>query len=177
MQEPEIASAGNGGVASSSADGGVAAIGDVNSAGNAGTAIGVGDTVGSVGVDGGTVANQTLLSVSANGGTAISDASGGDYNQLANPLRSARALLNSIRTDLASCRVYVFGGDESYLWFDTLRSVDGVDETAAALPHTGRISRQGWHWRGRGSFPRQGGLSLPVAGSWIATATRSVLMT
>jgi hypothetical protein len=31
-------------------------------------------------VDGGIVANQTLLSVSANGGTAISDASGGDYN-------------------------------------------------------------------------------------------------
>ena len=80
MQDTDIASAGNGGVATSAANGGVVSIADVNSGGNAGNAIGVGDTVGSVGVDGGTVANQTLLSVSANGGTAISDASGGDYN-------------------------------------------------------------------------------------------------
>ena len=57
------------------------AIGDVNSGGNAGNAIGVGDTWGgSVGVDGGTVANSTKLGISANGGTAIADASGGDYN-------------------------------------------------------------------------------------------------
>jgi hypothetical protein len=76
-----IASAGNGGVATSSANGGAVAIGDVNSGGNAGNAIGVGDTWGgSVGVDGGTVANSTQLSISANGGTAIADASGGDYN-------------------------------------------------------------------------------------------------
>ena len=76
----DIASAGNGGVATSSASGGAVAIGDVNSGGNAGNAIGVGDTVGSVGVDGGDVANLTDLGVTANGGTAISDASGGDYN-------------------------------------------------------------------------------------------------
>jgi hypothetical protein len=76
----DIASAGNGGVATSSASGGAVSIGDVNSGGNAGNAIGVGDTVGSVGVDGGTVANLTDLSITANGGTAISDASGGDYN-------------------------------------------------------------------------------------------------
>jgi hypothetical protein len=77
----DIASAGNGGVATSSANGGAVSIADINSGGNAGNAIGVGDTWGGdVGVDGGTVANQTLLSVSANGGTAISDASGGDYN-------------------------------------------------------------------------------------------------
>ena len=76
----DIASAGNGGVASASANGGAVSIADVNSGGNAGNAIGVGDTYGSVGGDGGTVANQTLLSVSANGGTAIADASGGDYN-------------------------------------------------------------------------------------------------
>ena len=76
-----IASAGNGGVATSSASGGAVAIGDVNSGGNAGNAIGVGDTWGGpVGVDGGTVANSTQLSISANGGTAIADASGGDYN-------------------------------------------------------------------------------------------------
>jgi hypothetical protein len=45
---PEIASAGNGGVATASADGGTVVIGDVNSGGNAGNAIGVGDTYGDV---------------------------------------------------------------------------------------------------------------------------------
>ena len=77
----DVVSAGNGGVATSSANGGAVGIGDVNSGGNAGNAIGVGDTSGgSVGVDGGDVANLTDLGVTANGGTAISDASGGDYN-------------------------------------------------------------------------------------------------
>jgi len=76
----DVASSGNGGVATSSASGGAVSLGNVNSGGNAGNAIGVGDTVGTVGVDGGSVANVTDLSVSANGGTAISDASGGSYN-------------------------------------------------------------------------------------------------
>ena len=76
----DIASAGNGGVATSSASGGAVSIADINSGGNAGNAIGVGDTYGSVAVDGGAVGNLTDLSITANGGTAISDASGGDYN-------------------------------------------------------------------------------------------------
>lgn len=76
----DTASAGNGGVATASANGGAVAIGDVNSGGNAGNAIGVGDTYGTVAVDGGAVSNSTSLDVSANGGTAIADASGGDYN-------------------------------------------------------------------------------------------------
>ena len=76
----DVASSGNGGVATSSANGGAVSLGDVNSGGNAGNAIGVGDTVGEVGVDGGSVANFTDIGVTANGGTAISDASGGDYN-------------------------------------------------------------------------------------------------
>ena len=77
----DIASAGNGGVATASANGGAVSIADINSGGNAGNAIGVGDTSGgSVAVDGGTVANLTDLSITANGGTAIADASGGDYN-------------------------------------------------------------------------------------------------
>jgi len=96
MQFIDTASAGNGGVATASANGGAVAIGDVNSGGNAGNAIGVGDTSGglvcdewgkcdygaggSVAVDGGTVGNSTTLGVSANGGTAIADASGGNYN-------------------------------------------------------------------------------------------------
>jgi hypothetical protein len=48
MQFTDTASAGNGGVATSSANGGAVAIGDVNSGGNAGNAIGVGDTWGEV---------------------------------------------------------------------------------------------------------------------------------
>jgi hypothetical protein len=76
----DTASAGNGGVATASANGGAVSIGDVNSGGNAGNAIGVGDTYGTVGVHGGSVSNSTTLDVSANGGTAIADASGGDYN-------------------------------------------------------------------------------------------------
>ena len=76
----DVASAGNGGVATSSASGGAASIGDINSGGNAGNAIGVGDTVGTVGVDGGAVYNSTDLGVSVNGGTSIADASGGSYN-------------------------------------------------------------------------------------------------
>jgi hypothetical protein len=81
MQWTDIASAGNGGVATASANGGAVATGDVNSGGNAGNAIGVGDTSGgNVAVDGGDVANSTWLDISANGGTAIADASGGDYN-------------------------------------------------------------------------------------------------
>jgi hypothetical protein len=76
----DVASAGNGGVATTRASRGAVAPGANNSGGNAGNAIGVGDTVGTVAVDGGTVANSTDLGISANGGTAISDASGGNYN-------------------------------------------------------------------------------------------------
>jgi hypothetical protein len=77
----DVASAGNGGVATSSADGGAESIADINSGGNAGSAIGVGDTWGGdVFVDGGLNANTTDLGVSASGGTAIADASGGNYN-------------------------------------------------------------------------------------------------
>jgi hypothetical protein len=78
---PQTASAGNGGVATASADGGVVLIGDVNSGGNAGNAIGVGDTTwGSVTVDGGDVANSTGITVTAGSGTGIADASGGNNN-------------------------------------------------------------------------------------------------
>ena len=78
-QEP-IAAAGNGGTADCSANGGAIAIGDVNSGGNAGNAIGVGDTLGGVAVGGGAMANATDITGSANGGVAICDASGGDDN-------------------------------------------------------------------------------------------------
>lgn len=78
---PQIASAGNGGVATASADGGVVLIGDINSGGNAGNAIGVGDTSwGSVTVDGGDVANSTGITVTGDGGKGIADASGGNGN-------------------------------------------------------------------------------------------------
>ena len=73
-------SAGNGGIANASANGGVVSIGDVDSGWNVGNVIDVGNTSGNVGVYGGNVSNQTDISVSASGGTAISDASGGNQN-------------------------------------------------------------------------------------------------
>jgi hypothetical protein len=77
----DIASAGNGGVATSSASGGAVSVGDINSGGNVCNAIGIGDTWGGpVGADGGSCLNTTALDITANGGTAIADASGGDYN-------------------------------------------------------------------------------------------------
>jgi hypothetical protein len=78
----DIASAGNGGVATASANGGAVSIGDINSGGNAGNAIGVGNTYGAYdpSIYGGDVSNTTTLGVTANGGTAIADASGGNYN-------------------------------------------------------------------------------------------------
>jgi len=78
--QTDTASAGSGGYATASSNGGAVAIGDVNSGGNAGNAIGVGDTSGSVWVDGGDVANSTSIGITASGGTAIADASGGSYN-------------------------------------------------------------------------------------------------
>ena len=76
----DIASAGTGGYATASANGGAVSLGDVNSGGNAGNAIAVGDTSGSVWVDGGEVSNSTSIGISADGGTTIADASGGSYN-------------------------------------------------------------------------------------------------
>jgi hypothetical protein len=77
----DIASAGNGGVATASANGGAVSVGNINSGGNACNAIGIGDTWGGpVGADGGSCLNTTALDITANGGTAIADASGGDYN-------------------------------------------------------------------------------------------------
>jgi hypothetical protein len=77
----DVASAGNGGVATASANGGAVSVGDINSGGNACNAIGIGDTWGGpVGADGGSCLNTTALDITANGGTAIADASGGDYN-------------------------------------------------------------------------------------------------
>jgi hypothetical protein len=83
--DENIASAGNGGVTTVSANGGAVSIGDINSGGNAGNAISVSNTFGvTYPVDptvyGGDAANSTTLDISANGGTAIADASGGNYN-------------------------------------------------------------------------------------------------
>ena len=77
----DVASAGNGGVATASANGGAVSIGDINSGGNTGCAIGIGDTFGpDPTVTGCDVLNTTGIDVAVNGGTAIADASGGDYN-------------------------------------------------------------------------------------------------
>ena len=77
----DVASAGNGGVATASANGGAVAVGDINSGGNVCNAIGIGNTYGpDPDVYGGDCANLTSLGITVDGGTAIADASGGDYN-------------------------------------------------------------------------------------------------
>jgi hypothetical protein len=78
----DVASAGNGGVATASANGGAVSVGNINSGGNACNAIGVGDTFSNLdpAVNGGDCLNSTALGITVNGGTAIADASGGDYN-------------------------------------------------------------------------------------------------
>ena len=90
----DTAAAGNGGTATSSADGGSVSVGDINSGGNVGNAVAVGDvgsvvcdkwghcwtTDGAVAIDGGDVTTTTSLGISADGGVAISDASGGENN-------------------------------------------------------------------------------------------------
>lgn len=74
----DAASAGNGGWAGADADGGAVTISDVNSGGNAGNAISVGNTsYGGVYVRGGTATNAAAIGVSTDGGGAIADASGG----------------------------------------------------------------------------------------------------
>ena len=81
MQFTDIASAGNGGVATAAANGGAVSAGDINSGGNVGNAIAVGNTYGpDPDVYGGDILNQTGLAIDVNGGTAIADASGGNYN-------------------------------------------------------------------------------------------------
>ena len=77
----DIASAGNGGVATASANGGAVSAGDINSGGNVCNAIGIGNTYGpDPDVYGGDCFNTTALGITVDGGTAIADASGGDYN-------------------------------------------------------------------------------------------------
>ncbi len=75
-----IAGAGNGGIANASADGGAVSIGDIDSGGNRGNEIYVAGGSGPVAIDGGSVSNQTTIDVSADGGTAVADASGGNNN-------------------------------------------------------------------------------------------------
>lgn len=75
-----FSSAGNAGIATASSDGGFISIGDINSGGNVGNAISIGNTTGSVRVSGGSVSNVTDVSVSADAGMAIADASGGSGN-------------------------------------------------------------------------------------------------
>jgi hypothetical protein len=77
----DIASAGNGGVATAWANGGAASVGNINSGGNAGNAIGVGNTKhGDVRVGGGSVANATAMDLTVDGGVGIADTSGGSHN-------------------------------------------------------------------------------------------------
>jgi hypothetical protein len=72
--------AGSGGNATASASGGTIVTGDINTGGNVGNIISVGNTYGPVWVDAGNVSNTTNIDFTANGGTAVADASGGSGN-------------------------------------------------------------------------------------------------
>jgi hypothetical protein len=77
----DTASAGNGGVATAAGNGGAVSAGNINSGGNVGSAIAVGDTYGpDPDVYGGDIANSTAMAVAVDGGTGIADATGGNNN-------------------------------------------------------------------------------------------------
>ncbi len=77
--DDDWAASGNGGTGGGVANGGVAALGDLNSGDNVGNALGLGDTGGG-NISGGSVANGTDLGIGVDGGTGIAGASGGDEN-------------------------------------------------------------------------------------------------
>ena len=80
-QEVDTASAGNGGVATAAGNGGALSAGNINSGGNVGNAIAVGDTMGpDPDVHGGSIMNDTSMAVAVDGGTGIADATGGNNN-------------------------------------------------------------------------------------------------
>jgi hypothetical protein len=86
-----LANAGNGGEADASADGGTVIVGDVTSGNHRGNSLNVGSSGRSSGrsscggggntiVNGGNSVNETDIDISADGGTAVADAEGGDNN-------------------------------------------------------------------------------------------------
>lgn len=72
----EIVAAGNGGTGDGWANGGAVSLGNVNSGGNTGATISLGNSWGNVDVTPASIANSTSFSVNANAGIAISDGSG-----------------------------------------------------------------------------------------------------
>jgi hypothetical protein len=75
-----VAGAGNGGTGNCGANGGAAGLGTINSGGNAGSDIGIGDTIGEVDVYGGNWAWATRVRANQNGGTAVCSGPGGGFN-------------------------------------------------------------------------------------------------
>ena len=71
---------GSGGWGDCGANAGAIGIGNVNSGGNSGTEIGIGDTWGEVDVYGGDWSWSTRIRASQNGGTAVCGGGGGDFN-------------------------------------------------------------------------------------------------
>jgi hypothetical protein len=77
----DTASAGNGGVATAAGNGGALSAGNINSGGNVGSAIAVGNTYGpDPDVYGGDIMNDTSMAVAVEGVTGIADATGGNNN-------------------------------------------------------------------------------------------------
>jgi hypothetical protein len=68
-------------VATAAGNGGAVSAGNINSGGNVGSAIAVGDTYGpDPDVYGGDILNDTAMAVAVDGGTGIADATGGNNN-------------------------------------------------------------------------------------------------
>ena len=81
VAQDDTTAAGTGGNATASANGGAIVIGNVDSGGNVGGTVSVGNVWdGAVAVQGGDVTTTTTVGVTANGGTAIADAGGGSGN-------------------------------------------------------------------------------------------------
>jgi hypothetical protein len=75
-----IAGVGNGGTGGCGANGGAVGLGTVNSGGNAGSDIGIGDTSGEVDVYGGDWSWSTRIRANQSGGTAVCGGGGGGFN-------------------------------------------------------------------------------------------------
>lgn len=118
------AEAGNGGAAVADASGGSVLTGGVGLGGNTGGVISVGDTAGdaAVLVDGGTFAVTTILAVSADGGSAVADANGGDDN-----VASFTCVGDECET------IFVIGDDDGSASLSDVLAAAGNGGAAAAL--------------------------------------------
>jgi hypothetical protein len=127
------ARAGTGGIAVCNANGGAISLGDINSGGNRGNTISVGNTYGSVNIDGGTVINRTSIDLDANGGYCRADASGGTGN--------LAVVSNPVFVGSGSRFWPISKHDSDRIWHDRNRHDD------RSQPH--HVREGAWFWPNR----------------------------